>query len=68
MQDWVVRLRRRFLWSPFSVVVGLESERGRFEPVEVGGVVDMIGMLGRMEKGQTGPHGAYNLIPPLSGK
>lgn len=55
MQDWVVRLRRRFLWSPFSVVVGLESERGRFEPVELGGVVDMIGMLGRMRTTRLDP-------------
>ena len=29
-------------------MVGLESERGRFEPVEVKGVVvDMIGMIGK---------------------
>ena len=50
-----MRLRRRFLWSPFSVVVGLESERGRFEPVEVGRVVDMIGMLGRMRTTRLDP-------------
>ena len=49
MQDWVVRLRLRFLWSPFSVVVALESERGRFEPAAVAGVVDMIGTTRRME-------------------
>ena len=42
MQDWVVRLRRRFLWSPLSVVVALESERGRFEPAAVAGVADIV--------------------------
>ena len=47
-----MRLRRRFLWSPFSVVVVLESERGRFEPVAVAGVVGMIGVAGRMENNQ----------------
>ena len=52
MQDWVVRLRRRFLWSPFSVVVELESGRGRFEPAAVAGVVDIAGAAGRMENGQ----------------
>ena len=52
MQDWVVRLRRRFLWSPFSVVVELESGRGRFEPVAVAGVVDITGAAGRMENDQ----------------
>ena len=62
MQDWVVRLRRRFLWSPFSVVVALESGRGRFEPVAVAGVVDMIGVVGRMGNDQetVNPPGAYN--------
>lgn len=42
MQDWVVRLRRRFLWSPLSVVVALKSERGRFEPAAVAGVADIV--------------------------
>jgi len=52
MQDWVVRLRLRFLWSPFSVLVVVESERGRFEPAAVAGVVDMTGVAGRMEDSQ----------------
>lgn len=52
MQDWVVRLRRRFLWSPLSVVVALESERGRFEPATVARVADMIAVARRMEDSQ----------------
>ena len=52
MQDWVVRLRLRFLWSPFSVVVAVESERGRFEPAAVAGVADMTGVAERMEDSQ----------------
>lgn len=42
MQDWVVRLRRRFLWSPLSGLGTVESERGRFEPAAVAGVADMM--------------------------
>jgi hypothetical protein len=52
MQDWVVRLRRRFLWSPFSVIGTLESERGRFEPAAVVGIADMVRATGRMEDSQ----------------
>ena len=52
MQDWVVRLRLRFLWSPLSVLVVVESERGRFEPVAVAGVADMAGVAERMEDSQ----------------
>ena len=48
----MVRLRLRFLWSPFSVLVVVESERGRFEPAAVAGVVDMTGVAGRMEDSQ----------------
>lgn len=58
-----MRLRRRFLWSPFSVVV-LESEMGRFEPAAVAGVVGMIRVAGRMENNQeVWPGGVLILIP-----
>ena len=46
MQDWVVRLRLRFLWSPFSVLVVVGSERRRFELAAVAGVADMTGENG----------------------
>ena len=56
-----MRLRRRFLWSPFSVLVVVESERGRFEPAAVARVADMIGDAGRMEGSQEeSPRGTYN--------
>lgn len=59
-----MRLRRRFLWSPFSVVVGLASERGRFEPAVVAGVVDMIEVAERIEdKQEVQCGGTYNLFP-----
>ena len=61
MQDWVVRLRLRFLWSPFSVLVVVESERGRFEPAAVARVADMMQLAERMEDHQQGsPWGTYN--------
>ena len=61
MQDWVVRLRLRFLWSPLSVLVVVVSERGRFEPVAVARVADMIAGAGRMEGSQEeGLRASYN--------
>lgn len=44
-------MRRRFLWSPLSVVVELESERGLFGQAVVTGVVDVdaVGVAGRIK-------------------
>ena len=64
MQDWVVRLRLRFLWSPLSVFAAVESERGRFEPVAVAGVVDMTGVAERMEDSQEESPGVLISDPP----
>jgi len=64
MQDWVVRLRRRFLWSPLSVVEAVESERGRFEPAAVAGMVDMIAIAKRTKGSHDAkPRATYNGLP-----
>jgi len=60
-----VRLRRRFLWSPLSVAIALESERGRFEPAAVAGVADIV--MEKDSQGATGEPGTYvYLISPTS--
>jgi len=63
MQDWVVRLRRRFLWSPPSVVV-VESERGRFEAEAVAGTSGMTAAAERMEGSQEVNPRVLITIPP----
>ena len=67
MQDWVVRLRLRFLWSPFSVLVVVESERGRFDPAAVAGVADITDVAERMVESQEESPGVLIADPPLSG-
>jgi len=64
MQDWVVRLRRRFLWSAPSVMAVVEPERGRVESATVVGVSDMAAVAERMEGSQEVNPRIFITIPP----